>query len=64
MFASPSWNRIIRLIWAFGLLAALLLTGCVTTTTTTVETTMHSPDPSFRFQSCDVTARVQVQLTR
>lgn len=38
--------------------------GCVTTTTATLESTVHSGDSMYRFQSCDATARVEIILTR
>jgi hypothetical protein len=44
-----------------ALFALSLASGCATTTTASVQATMHSPD-SFRFQSSDVTATLQVAL--
>jgi hypothetical protein len=52
------------LLLLLTVVTVLLVCGCATTkTTTTVETTMHSPDPAFRYQSSDVTARLQVEAT-
>ena len=52
-----------QLLWPIAVVVATAASGCVATTTATVESTVHAPD-SFRFQSCDATARVQVVLTR
>jgi hypothetical protein len=53
-------------LWLCGLVVAVLASGCATSTrtTTTLETTMHSPDSTFRLQSSDLTARVQIEITR
>lgn len=64
MFANQSWIRVRQALWLVAILTATLLTGCATTTTTTLETTMHSEEASLRFQSYDVTARVQMELRR
>lgn len=64
MLAFPLAGSIRHSWLMLTLLAALLTSGCATTTTATVETTMHAPDPAFRFQSSDMTARVQVEFKR
>ncbi|HEV7222680.1 MAG TPA: hypothetical protein VGN42_08265 [Pirellulales bacterium] len=63
MFANRSWNRGRQAFWAAALLV-MFLPGCATTTTTTLETTMHSDEAALRFQSYDVTARVQMEMKR
>ncbi len=64
MFPLHSQLHSSHLILSLALLATTLMSGCATTATTTFETTMHSGDTSFRLQSCDVTARVQVEFKR
>ena len=67
MFANPSWNCGRHAFWVVAFFAVTFLSGCATTTTTTtttLETTMHSDDITRRFQSYDVTARVQMELQR
>lgn len=63
MFADKSSKHVLRLLWALAFLMTLI-SGCATPTTTTLETTMHSSEESLRFQSFDVTARVQMELNR
>ena len=64
MFANLSWNRGRHAFWAVAFFAVTFLSGCATTTTTTLETSLHSDDVTRRFQSYDVTARVQMELKR
>jgi hypothetical protein len=64
MLTSQVFGRLRRYLVPLAALAAIFMSGCATTTTTTVETTMHAPDTSFRFQSCDMTARVQIEFKR
>lgn len=53
-----------RLCLAFAVALISLVSGCVTTTTATLEGSVHSGESTFRFQSCDATARVEIILTR
>ena len=48
---------------AAALLALSLASGCATTTTASLQSSVHSAE-SFRFQSCDVTAMVQMEFRR
>ena len=56
----------LRVLFLLAAFMAALATGCATTTktTATLETTMHAPDAVYRFQSNDLTARFQVEMTR
>lgn len=52
--------------WSLLVVCLLLLalsSGCATTTAT-LETTMHSDGSTYRFQSSDVTARLQMEWKR
>lgn len=62
---ASSVNQAGQRIWAAILLFALATTaGCATTATTVLETTVHTVDPSFRAQSADITARIQIEMKR
>ncbi|HVX12718.1 MAG TPA: hypothetical protein VHC22_16170 [Pirellulales bacterium] len=62
MVSAPDSPRWWSLLIACMLLLALA-SGCATTTAT-VETTLHSSDATYRFQSSDVTARLQMEWKR
>lgn len=59
-------SQLKRLLLVFGLIGLAIAPGCATTTTTTatLSSTMSGSGASYRFQSCDVTASVQVAMTR
>lgn len=64
MFASQPLGQARCCFLLLVVATALVASGCVTTTTAIVEANMHSDDSVYRFQSCDMTARVQVEFKR
>lgn len=52
-----------KIFWAAAIFALGLASGCATTTTASLQSSVHAAD-SFRFQSADVTALVQVEFRR
>ncbi|MGH7134380.1 MAG: hypothetical protein ACREHD_01490 [Pirellulales bacterium] len=60
---SPVFASRLKIRFFSVALLVVSLSGCATTTTASVQSTMHSAE-SFRFQSCDVTALVQVEFKR
>jgi hypothetical protein len=62
MLAIESRDVCSKMVLLAAFAAVCLLNGCTATTTATVASNFHSPDSLYRFQSCDLTASVQVAL--